>query len=43
MRFNNVPIKPMNIGIFVSPSPAKIALKNRENTAKPIPYRSTFK
>ena len=42
-RFNKVPIRPIIIGIFVSPSPAKIARKNKENTTNPIPYKRTFK
>lgn len=43
MKFNIVPTRPITIGILVSPSPAKIARKNKENTTSPIPYKSTFK
>ena len=38
-----VPTKPIIIGIFVSPSPARIALKNNENTTPPIPKVNIFK
>ena len=37
MRFIIVPINPIIIGIFVSPSPARIALKNIENITNPRP------
>ena len=32
-----VPINPIIMGIFVSPSPARIALKNIENITNPRP------
>ena len=37
IRFKTVPINPIIIGIFVSPSPAKIALKNIEKITNPRP------
>ena len=37
IRFNTVPIKPIIMGILVSPSPARIALKNIEKITKPNP------